>query len=119
MRGIRNYTRESIPEDSQKIDIYDAEYVGRIFLYMFFGMLDAMWQTTAYWRASASSMTCAEFRASQRPSGMSPMDREVREGWKMEAVHGNMKPFSFSLRRLGADVSQRISEGGEKEVVRV
>lgn len=55
MRGIRNYTRESIPEDSQKIDIYDAEYVGRIFLYMFFGMLDAMWQTTAYWMMGAMS----------------------------------------------------------------
>ncbi|EIM91984.1 MFS general substrate transporter [Stereum hirsutum FP-91666 SS1] len=51
----KNYTRESIPEDSQKIDIYDAEYVGRIFLYMFFGMLDAMWQTTAYWMMGAMS----------------------------------------------------------------
>lgn len=55
MRGSRNYTRESIPEDSQKIDIYDAAYVGRIFLYMFFGMLDAMWQTTAYWMMGAMS----------------------------------------------------------------
>jgi len=35
--------------------IHDAGYVARIWLYFFFGVLDAMWQTTAYWIMGAMS----------------------------------------------------------------
>jgi len=51
----KQYTRESVPVDANKMDIYDSGYVGRIWLYIFCGLLDAMWQTTAYWMMGAMS----------------------------------------------------------------
>ncbi|KAG6853534.1 hypothetical protein C0991_003454, partial [Blastosporella zonata] len=51
----KGYTRESIPADSQKMDIFDAGYTAKILLYIFCGLLDAMWQTTAYWIMGAMS----------------------------------------------------------------
>ena len=38
-----------------KLDIYDRGYIGRIWLYILCGVLDAMWQTTAYWVMGAMS----------------------------------------------------------------
>jgi hypothetical protein len=37
------------------MDIFDSGYTGKIFLYIFCGILDAMWQTTAYWLMGAMS----------------------------------------------------------------
>lgn len=51
----RDYTRESIPPDADKIDIYDSGYVAKMWLYIFCGILDSMWQTTAYWMMGAMS----------------------------------------------------------------
>jgi hypothetical protein len=53
----RGYTRESVgnKEDSVKMDIYDKGYAGRAILYILFAMLDAMWQTSAYWMMGAMS----------------------------------------------------------------
>ena len=51
----RDYTRESIPPDALKIDIYDSGYVAKMWLYIFCGILDSMWQTTAYWMMGAMS----------------------------------------------------------------
>ncbi|KAF8202832.1 MFS general substrate transporter [Pholiota molesta] len=51
----KHYTRESIPTDAVKIDFKDHEYGGRVILYIFMGLLDAMWQTTAYWLMGAMS----------------------------------------------------------------
>jgi len=52
----KQYTRQSIPSKSNnKIDIFDGGYAGRIWLYIFCGLLDAMWQTTAYWIMGAMS----------------------------------------------------------------
>ncbi|KIK52136.1 hypothetical protein GYMLUDRAFT_180491 [Collybiopsis luxurians FD-317 M1] len=46
------YTRQTpLP----KIDIYSGRYIGRVFLYICFGLLDAMWQTTSYWLMGAIS----------------------------------------------------------------
>ncbi|EPQ53697.1 MFS general substrate transporter [Gloeophyllum trabeum ATCC 11539] len=45
----RQYTRQSIPPDSVKMDIYDKGYPAKILLYMFCGALDAIWQTAFYW----------------------------------------------------------------------
>jgi len=50
----KHYTRESI-KSTAKIDIFDHGYAGRIWLYIFCGLLDAMWQTTAYWIMGAMS----------------------------------------------------------------
>jgi hypothetical protein len=47
----RQYTRES----AVKMDIFDHGYVGRIFAYVFMGLLDAMWQTSVYWIMGAMS----------------------------------------------------------------
>lgn len=52
----RNYTRETVESGlTRKIDIYDREYVGRVMLYICCGLLDAMWQTCAYWVMGAMS----------------------------------------------------------------
>jgi hypothetical protein len=37
------------------MDIFDHGYVGRIFAYVFMGLLDAMWQTSVYWIMGAMS----------------------------------------------------------------
>ncbi|GLB36694.1 putative MFS general substrate transporter [Lyophyllum shimeji] len=52
----KDYTRppKALP-DAQRLDILDKGYVGKIFLYIFCGVLDAMWQTTAYWLMGAMS----------------------------------------------------------------
>ena len=54
-KPVRNYSRESIPPESQKLGIRDPGYIPRLFLYILFGLLDAMWQTTAYWLIGAMS----------------------------------------------------------------
>jgi MFS family permease len=46
------YTRATTPNT---IDIHDKRYVGRVFLYIFLGFLDSMWQTTSYWLMGAIS----------------------------------------------------------------
>ena len=48
----RDYTRETIQD---KIDIHESPYVSRLWLYIFCGLLDSMWQTTAYWFMGAMS----------------------------------------------------------------
>jgi hypothetical protein len=40
---------------SPKQDIFDPGYTGNLFLYIFFGLLDSMWQTYAYWLMGALS----------------------------------------------------------------
>ena len=52
----RQYTREMAEAHGYvKYDFRDAGYVGRVLLYIFCGLLDAMWQTTAYWVIGAMS----------------------------------------------------------------
>ncbi|KAF9447178.1 hypothetical protein P691DRAFT_707190 [Macrolepiota fuliginosa MF-IS2] len=51
----KQYTRESLPPDANKMDIFDDGYAGRIMLYIFCGLLDAMWQTAVYWLMGAMS----------------------------------------------------------------
>jgi hypothetical protein len=46
-------TGRDIPSPRQ--DIFDPGYVGHLFLYMFYGFLDAMWQTYTYWLMGALS----------------------------------------------------------------
>ncbi|KAF5355793.1 hypothetical protein D9756_004299 [Leucocoprinus leucothites] len=50
----KQYTRESLP-NTPKLDIYDKPYVGRVFLYIFCGILDSVWQVTSYWIMGAMS----------------------------------------------------------------
>ncbi|KAI5118508.1 hypothetical protein M0805_007678 [Coniferiporia weirii] len=50
----KDYTRASV-KDAPTIDIYDSVYPARVWLYIFCGLLDAMWQTTAYWMMGALS----------------------------------------------------------------
>jgi len=51
----RRYTRETLAQDQHRIDIYERQYVGRVFLYILCGILDAVWQTTSYWIMGAMS----------------------------------------------------------------
>ncbi|KZS90290.1 MFS general substrate transporter [Sistotremastrum niveocremeum HHB9708] len=53
----KNYTRESVSvaEDPNKIDWSDHGFAGKIWLYIFCGFLDSMWQTAAYWMMGAMS----------------------------------------------------------------
>ncbi|TFK53689.1 MFS general substrate transporter [Heliocybe sulcata] len=50
----KNYTRESLL-NVPRIDFTSSEYPSRIWLYIFCGLLDAMWQTTVYWMMGAMS----------------------------------------------------------------
>lgn len=45
----RGYTRADIASKDVKMDIHDKGYVGRVWLYIFCGLLDSAWQTTVYW----------------------------------------------------------------------
>ncbi|PFH48205.1 hypothetical protein AMATHDRAFT_66010 [Amanita thiersii Skay4041] len=49
------YTRESVLMNPKKMDIYERGYAGKVMLYIFCGLLDAMWQTAAYWIMGAMS----------------------------------------------------------------
>jgi len=51
----KRYTRETLAADPHRIDIFDSEYTGKVFLYLFCGILDAMWQSFAYWLMGAMS----------------------------------------------------------------
>ncbi|KAJ7228968.1 MFS general substrate transporter [Mycena pura] len=53
----KEYTRASpiVTDQTQRIDFTEKRYVGRVFLYIFFGLLDAMWQTMVYWMMGAMS----------------------------------------------------------------
>ncbi|KAJ8507455.1 hypothetical protein ONZ45_g10179 [Pleurotus djamor] len=51
----KDYTRESLAADDTKIDFSDDGFAGKIWLYIFCGLLDAMWQTTSYWMMGAMS----------------------------------------------------------------
>lgn len=51
-RLSRGYTRENLP---LQLDIHDRGYTPRIWLYIFCGLLDAIWQITAYWLMGAMS----------------------------------------------------------------
>jgi hypothetical protein len=51
----RTYTRTSIPINAEKMDVRDTAYPAHILLYIFCSLLDAMWQTTAYWVMGAMS----------------------------------------------------------------
>ncbi|EWC46198.1 hypothetical protein DRE_04576 [Drechslerella stenobrocha 248] len=50
----RNYTRENV-ESIPKIDWHDDGYGGPLFLYMCYGLYDAIWQTYVYWIMGALS----------------------------------------------------------------
>ncbi|KAF7978985.1 hypothetical protein HWV62_44245 [Athelia sp. TMB] len=52
----RDYTRASMPPgDADKMDFSSNGYAGHVWLYIFCGLLDSMWQTTAYWLMGAMS----------------------------------------------------------------
>ena len=46
----RRYDRQQVSAETfDKMDFKDSGYVGPMFLYMFYGLYDAMWQTAVYW----------------------------------------------------------------------
>ncbi|KAJ3998840.1 MFS general substrate transporter [Lentinula boryana] len=49
------YQIQYIRPGPSNIDMLDERYVGRVFLYICFGLLDSMWQTTSYWLMGAIS----------------------------------------------------------------
>ncbi|KAK7688023.1 hypothetical protein QCA50_008393 [Cerrena zonata] len=51
----KQYTRETVEEPEARIDIFDHAYIGRVLFYIVCGLLDAMWQTCAYWLMGAMS----------------------------------------------------------------
>lgn len=54
---VRNYTRATVSPASGyvPIDINDSEYPARVWLMIFCGLLDSMWQTASYWLMGAVS----------------------------------------------------------------
>ena len=46
----KTYTRSEVsPKNYVKLDFKDSGYIGPMFLYIFYGMYDAAWQTSVYW----------------------------------------------------------------------
>jgi hypothetical protein len=89
------------PED--RIDFSDKEYVGRVFLYIFFGILDAMWQTSVYWMMGAMSNDPSKlayfvgFYKSIQSAG-------AAGAWRADAVHTpymNMFASTWALCAAG------------------
>jgi hypothetical protein len=53
---LRTYTRaEEAAPGAYKIDILDKNYAAHVWLMIFYGFLDSMWQTYAYWLMGAMS----------------------------------------------------------------
>lgn len=52
---LRAYTRQSIPPDAQKMDIYISAYPMHVWLMILYGLLDTMWQITVFWLIGAMS----------------------------------------------------------------
>lgn len=58
---FRDYTRQSqAAPGAHKIDIYDSDYPAHVWLMIFYGFLDSMWQTYAYWLMGAMSNDMAK-----------------------------------------------------------
>ncbi|SJX65774.1 uncharacterized protein SRS1_16330 [Sporisorium reilianum f. sp. reilianum] len=52
----KTYTRASVAAEMQRIDFkHGSKYTGYCFLYIFSGILDAIWQNLAYWLIGACS----------------------------------------------------------------
>ena len=52
----KSYTRATVLAETERIDFSDrSKYVGYCFLYIFSGVLDAIWQNLAYWLIGACS----------------------------------------------------------------
>ncbi|KAG0698388.1 MFS general substrate transporter [Suillus ampliporus] len=51
----KTYSRTSEPPTAVKMDINDPDYPAHVLLMIFYGLLDSMWQTTAYWLMGAMS----------------------------------------------------------------
>ena len=57
--SARTYTRQSV-SPATNIDIYSQEYPAHVWLMLFYGLLDSMWQTYAYWLMGAMSNDLAK-----------------------------------------------------------
>lgn len=51
----KDYTRASEPPTAVKMDFNNPQFPSRVWLMIFYGLLDSMWQTTAYWLMGAMS----------------------------------------------------------------
>ena len=78
----REYTRDTV---LVPISVHDAAFVPRVWLYIFLGIMDAMWQTTAYWMMGAMSNDPAKlayftgfYKSIQSAGGAG--------AWRMDAV---------------------------------
>ncbi|KAH0832334.1 MFS general substrate transporter [Lanmaoa asiatica] len=75
----RTYTRQSILS-ATKIDIYSNDFPAHVWLMIFYGLLDSMWQTYAYWLMGAMSNNLAKLATS-------PSNPVVQAGvWRADAV---------------------------------
>lgn len=57
--STRTYTRQSV-KTAVLIDIYSKDYPAHVWLMIFYGFLDSMWQTYAYWLMGAMSNDLAK-----------------------------------------------------------
>jgi len=55
----RTYTRQSV-SPATNIDIYSKDYPAHVWLMIFYGLFDSMWQTYAYWLMGAMSNDLAK-----------------------------------------------------------
>ncbi|KAF8546531.1 hypothetical protein OG21DRAFT_1491106 [Imleria badia] len=56
----RAYTRQSVLP-ATNIDIYSSDYPAHVWLMIFYGFLNSMWQTYAYWPMGTMSNNLTKF----------------------------------------------------------
>jgi Major Facilitator Superfamily len=61
----KTYTRADVVANKDNedwhLDWTDSGYIGPMFLYMFYGMFDAAWQTSAYWSVPIPATHCVTY----------------------------------------------------------
>ncbi|KAF9246914.1 major facilitator superfamily domain-containing protein [Melanogaster broomeanus] len=56
----KTYTRATAPVNASKMDISNSAFPAHVWLYIFCGLLDSMWQTFVYWLLGAMSNDLAK-----------------------------------------------------------
>ncbi len=96
---IRNYTRASVAPASgyTPIDIHDSKFPARVWLMIFCGLLDSMWQTASYWIMGAMSNDPAKLAYL---TGFCECQSKVHVSHYLNFLDPQTRPFSQPAQRV-------------------
>ncbi|KAI0010108.1 MFS general substrate transporter [Xylariaceae sp. FL0662B] len=72
--------------DSQRLDWHDSAFIGPMFLYMFYGFYDAIWQTCVYWYMGALS------NSGRKTANLAGFYKGIQSAgaaifWRLDGIH--------------------------------